>query len=65
MSDNLLKRSLLATTIIAGVVIAAPAQAQDATNNQPGAPVTAPGTSIPEQQVSSPTEGTGPETRRQ
>jgi iron complex outermembrane receptor protein len=55
------KGSLLATTIIAGVAIAGPAYAQDATNNQPGVPVTAPpGSPAPEQQVSSETEGNGP-----
>jgi iron complex outermembrane receptor protein len=53
------KASLLATTIIAGVAIAAPAYAQDATNNQaapngPQANQEVPG------QVSSPTEANGP-----
>ena len=56
-----LKGSLLTTTIIAGVIVAGPAYAQDATNNQPGTPVhTPPGSPVPGQQVSSPTEGTGP-----
>ena len=53
------KASLLATTIIAGVAIAAPAYAQDATNNQaapngPQANQEVPG------QVSSPTEANSP-----
>jgi len=60
MSNRTLKPSLLATTIIAGMAFANPAFAQDATNNQPGVPVTAPPGTTPSQQVSSPTEGTGP-----
>ena len=53
---------LLSTSLLASAAImATPAMAQDATNNQPGTPVhTAPGSPVPGQQVSSPTEGTGP-----
>jgi iron complex outermembrane receptor protein len=48
-----------ALALAVAALTASPAFAQDATNNQPGVPVKAP-PGVPQQQVSSPTEGTGP-----
>ncbi len=56
MSNFNLKGTLLATTVIAGMAVATPAYAQDATN-QPG-PVTKPG---PSTQTSTPTDSTAPD----